>query len=479
MRKTISTSRNGGFSSVLILSVVCLVPPAQAQSSIPPANQKPTVPRNLTLSEAEALLLQRNLALAASRYQIEATRAARLLAGYKPNPVLTIGAQQFPFYSPASGSFPRFFSTSPNAAAQPTYTLHIDKTIERGGKRELRTAQADFQVKVAEALMMDVVRTELYQLRQAFILALLAKENLRLTETIDQQYQQTETLTQVRVENGDLAGAELYRIRAGRLQYQQAVLQAGTAYEQSTRDVLNLLGVRADEVSLSLSTESGEAASISKVSSVVSGGLQTSRFIQTAPLDISGSFDDRPVTQTLAELRQIALTQRPDVIAARNTLEAAERGLRLAEAQRKRDVIAGFEYQRVGEDHAIGVTLQIPLFTYNNQMAAIAQADAARREAASRVRQVELQAITDVEKAYQAYQSVRRTLDLYNTQNLYPVEKLHDISNYSYREGAASLLELLDSQRTYYQALAAHNQARADYQLSLWQLEQAIGRPLR
>src|SRR5215510_12407444 len=38
------------------------------------------IPRKLTLVEAEALLLQRNLAVTASRYQVEASRAARLIA---------------------------------------------------------------------------------------------------------------------------------------------------------------------------------------------------------------------------------------------------------------------------------------------------------------------------------------------------------------------------------------------------------------
>src|SRR5215470_2764749 len=69
----------------------------------------PSIPGRLTLAEAENLLLQRNLAVAASRYQIEASRAARLIAGYKPNPVVTVGAEQFPFYSPLSDSYPRFW----------------------------------------------------------------------------------------------------------------------------------------------------------------------------------------------------------------------------------------------------------------------------------------------------------------------------------------------------------------------------------
>ena len=167
------------------------------------------------------------------------------------------------------------------------------------------------------------------------------------------------------------------------------------------------------------------------------------------------------------------------MIAARNTLEAAGRGSLLAQAQRARDVDIAYEYQRVGDDHSAGVVVQIPLLVYNNYQAAITQANAQRRAAESLLRQAELQAVTDVEKAYQAYQSARRVLELYNSQNLTQVERLRNISTYSYKEGAVSLFELLDAQRTCNQALAAYNQARSDYQMSLWQLEQATGRPLR
>ncbi len=426
------------------------------------------VPRKLTLAQAEALLIQRNLAVAASRYQIEASRAARLIASYKPNPVMTIGAEQIPFQTPLKGTLPRFFATDSNAGANPVYTLRFDKIIERGGKRELRTEQADFQVKASEAQMLDAIRIQLFQLRQAFTSAMVARENLQLAETTNQQYEQTEKLTVVKVENGDLAGAELYRVRAGRLQYEQSVLQARTTYEQATRDVLNILGAHVEDV----------APTIEKVS-YSSPIQQLPDSLRNAPLEISGAFDDRPVARTPTDLRQIALAERPDVMAARNLLEAAGRGVLLAKAQHARDLDIGYEYQRVGDDHSAGVVIQFPLFVYNNQRAAATQAEAIRRAAEAQLRQAELQATTDVEKAYQAYLSARRMLDLYNSQNLTQVEKLRDISVYSYREGAASLFELLDAQRSYNQAITAYNQARADYQMSLWQLEQAIGRPLR
>ena len=442
--------------------LVCLT--AAGQDSVP------RVPSRLTLADAENLLLQRNLNVIAARYQVEASRAARLIATYKPNPVLTFGAEQFPVYSPLH-DMPRFFSTNSNAGAQPTYTFRLDKLIERGGKRELRTEQADFQLKTSEAQMLDAVRNQLFQLRQAFNNAMLARQNLVLAEGTQQQYEQTEKLTQIKLDNGDLPALELYRVRAGKLQFQQAVLQAQAAYDQSTRDILNLLGARADQV-----TPRQTAQNVSLA--VDPQGNEFPPSLRAAVLEVVGTFDMRPLMQTVAELRNIAIAQRPDVVAARNAFEGAGRGLLLAQAQRRKDLDVSYEYQRVGDDHSVGFVFQLPLFLYNNQQAAITQADMQRRAVEAQLKQTEFQALTDVEKAYRAYEASRRVLDLYNSENLMQVEKLKTISNVSFSEGAASLFEVLDAQRIYNQSMTAYNQAKADYQLSLWQLEQATGQQL-
>lgn len=472
--------------TVMLLSLFQLTH-AQNIGGIPSSVQK-TIPKKLTLSDAENLLLERNLAITSARYQIDATRAARLIASYKPNPVITIGAEQFVL---SHQLFSNLANTS-QLASQSTYTFRVDKIVERGGKRQLRIEQADFLTKATEAQMLDAMRQQLFQLRQAFTTATLARENLLLAQTINKQYEQTEKLTAIKVENGDLPALELYRVRSGKLQYQQQVLQANNAYQQSVHDVLNLLGAKVEDINSTLdsndqqalddtqdNTQSGESAQLAiKNVSQKQDVLMMENPLKTAPLEILGTFSDRPILKSIAELRQIALDARPDVIAARDNLSAAEAALRLAKAQRTRDIDIGYEYQRVGSDNTTGVVVQFPIFVYNNQQAGITQAQAQYKTAETQFHQVEHQVITDVEKAYQAYLIAKQSLDLYNSDNLVQVEKLHGIVAYSYREGAISLFELLDAQRTYNQALTAYNQARADYQMSLWQLEQAIGQPL-
>jgi cobalt-zinc-cadmium efflux system outer membrane protein len=84
-----------------------------------------------------------------------------------------------------------------------------------------------------------------------------------------------------------------------------------------------------------------------------------------------------------------------------------------------------------------------------------------------------------VEKAYQTYLAAQRSVALYSGANLKQVEKVRELVAFSYQHRAATLLELLDAERTARQAATSYNQARANYQLSVWQLEQAVGRDLQ
>lgn len=411
------------------------------------------LPSQLSLKDAEAILFERNLNIAVSRRMLEAAEAQRLIASYRPNPQLQLGGEQWSLYSPVPNGAPRFFETNPNAGANPVYTLQVQQLLERGGKRQLRTEQASAQVEAARVQVLDAFRNQLFQLRQAFATAILARENLKLAELTNRQYEQTERLIQTRVGNGDASPVELYRVRSGRLQYRQAILQARTAHQQALRDLLNVL-----------STDKAEAG--------------PSPVQDAVPFELVGDFGEPPVNSKLPDLRAAALENRPDLKAARHAMDAAERGTRLAEALRHRDINLALEYQRVGDDSSVGMIVQVPLFVFNNQKAAAAQATALQLAAKSQYRRTQIQVLTDVEKAYQAYLAAKEALELYSKDNLVQVQKLRDVAAFSFKEGATSLLEALDAQRTANQTLASYNQARSDYQVSVWQLEQAIGQAL-
>ena len=464
----------------VMLSMAIILPlAAEAQIPIPNQPVGASIPRKLTLAQAEQLLLQRNLTVLAAKFQVDAFRATRLIASFRPNPTLMLGGEQFIL---SSDFFKNIFHTNPATASETTFTIRYDQLIERGRKREIRVELADYQLKTGEALLLDAARTQLYELQQAFTAAALARENLQLSEATKQRYDLTVNLTEAKVENGDLARVELYRVQVAALPYQQAVQQARTSYQQATRDILNLLGARVEDVSITRPVVDDNKAQIVKASfNLRDTGDYPNRADppDDAPLDIEFKFDDRPIIQTQAELRMIALAERPDLIAARRSSDAARKALALARAQRARDILVGAFYQRIGSDNTLGVNVSFPLFVYNKGYAAISQAGAQLETAISLAREAELQALTDVEKAYLAYQSARRILDIYDATTLERAGRLKNVAAFSYKEGATSLLELLDAERSYNQTISSYNQARADYQSALWQMEQAVGRPLK
>ncbi len=175
-------------------------------------------------------------------------------------------------------------------------------------------------------------------------------------------------------------------------------------------------------------------------------------------------------------MRQYALKNRPDVIAARRNGAAARRAVDLAYALRHRDVTVRVQYLRVGPDNTLGVTASVPIFLFNNFQGDIDKAEAQLRQAEAATRQTILQANTDVEKAYKAYELTRQTLQVYTAETLAKAEESYQIAEKAYREGASTLQDVLDARRTLNQTWVTANQARSDYTLSLYQLEQEVGK---
>src|SRR5262249_4072916 len=260
------------------------------------------------------LLVQYNLTVTTARFGVESARAQRLIAAVRPNPTLTLGAEQFDLNAPGRNLF-----SNSNAAANRTYTSRLDQVFERGNKRVLRTEAAAFQVQAAEAQVLDTIRTQLLQLRQAFYTAVLARENVRVADENLDLTNDTERLITTRVRAGDAPEWDLIKFQANKVQFQRDLAAARLAYQQAVRDVLTLMGT-------AFPTGSSAAPA--------AGAPPMSTSLLDAPLDVIGELRAEPlaVSLSLDELRQAALETRPDVQAAQRGIEAAQRNLDLAYA---------------------------------------------------------------------------------------------------------------------------------------------------
>ncbi len=462
LRQTLLSAIGAFVFSLAFTPAIAQVPVASEAAIGPNQAAIPASPptARLSLQSATDLLIKNNLSVIAVRYNVDILRAQRIAAGLRPNPTVTFSATQF--------AIPRVFhrlsdavkTNNENGAANTAYTVEVDQLIERGGKRELRSEQAEFSIKAAEAQVQEALRQQLFQLRQAFFTAVLARENLRAAQENLDHFDRTENLLIVQVKEGYSAGVDLKRVQLQRLQFQRDLATGGQSYQQAVRDVFNLIG-QGDEPSAANSTQLVTFSSPSQT------GLPQEF--------IDGNLEIIPELLWIDDLRRMALANRPDIKAAELTVEAANAGLKLAEAQRVRDVTVGGQYSRTGSDNTVGVVVGLPLKIGPRANAAIVQATSTRLQAEAQLRLTRTQALTDVEKAFTAYQVSRDRLRLFTSGALATANDVRRIEEIAYRDGAKGLLDYLDAQRTYNQTLVDYNQARFDFLMSLYQLEFATG----
>src|SRR5438270_334981 len=186
--------------------------------------------RDLTLEEAQALLVQGNRDLQAARRAVESADAQRLVAGARPNATFSIN------------------STGIGSNAKPDTVFRIDQPFERGHKRELRLDAAAGLRQAAQQDFLDVLRQQLATLQGSYFDLKLAQEKaLTLTETA-QLFAGTLAAAERRLQAGDLATADVAKVRVdyeraqGANEIQRAASDLNAAAERVERFDGSLLG---------------------------------------------------------------------------------------------------------------------------------------------------------------------------------------------------------------------------------------------
>jgi cobalt-zinc-cadmium efflux system outer membrane protein len=118
-------------------------------------------------------------------------------------------------------------------------------------------------------------------------------------------------------------------------------------------------------------------------------------------------------------------------------------------------------------------SVSIPLFNRNQGELARTQSEQLRVEFLAQAARNQI--LQDVETAYAAFESSRQRVLLYEQTYLAQAKQSLDIEEFSYHNGAASILDFLDAERTYRATQLAYRQQLAAYLTNLAQLEAAVG----
>jgi cobalt-zinc-cadmium efflux system outer membrane protein len=388
----------------------------------------------LTWPEVRAKFEAENQTLQAGQFGVDEFRAQETTAYLRPNPNLSLLADQI---NPFSGGPPHSTFGFLLTSATVSY-LH-----ERQRKRELRLESAQKATGIAVSSQADLDRTLIFDLRMAFVQALQEKAILELAKENLAYYDHVLEVNRDRYRAGAIAKVDLTRLEIQRVQYESDLQTAEVNLRTAKIQLLVLLNER----------------------------TATDRF------DVTGPFDFTNVLAPLDEIRQAAIENRPDLKAALQSVDKAKTDHKLAVANGSTDPTFAFDVGRnppIDQYIGFGVSIPLRIFDRNQGEKARTQIDIERNERVANAARE--QVFGDVDSAYAMVNSNIILLQPYRDRYLKEAGEIRDTITISYEHGAASLLDFLNAQTEYRTVQVNYLNLIGSYLSAAGQLNLAVGR---
>ena len=400
------------FIAILFLSVAIIGVRAQTNS--------------LTLAEAKRFAFERNWDLLAAKSGVDAAAAQLLVAKEFPNPNLSASSAKIgerENSTPAgNGVWVRSYDT----------IFAVNQLIEIGGKRRDRQDVARAGVLGAKARFLDAKRTLDQGVTKAYVAALLANENARILRESAGYMRHEQEIAETRFKAGDLAESDLKQIQVAAEQYVLQEAAADAAAVQARTAMEMLLGVNQPK-----------------------GDWQPADSLEQICAEISTNFPSK--TSAL----------RPDVLAAQTDVRAAEANLELQIAERIPDPTIALQYEHNPPGggppvDTIGLGVSFPLPLWNQNQGAIHAAQAAVEQSRLALAKLQAQMASDILNAEAAFNEASSRLKRYREQIATQSASARASVIFKFEKGGATLVDLLEAERTDNDVRLATAQAMAD-----------------
>jgi len=391
-------------------------------------------PTRINLKDAIDLAMTHNPALQATRTQVSQNQAQEITANLRPNPTLSWDSQFLPLFH-----LSQFTSDLVNDQAQ--FDMGIGYLFERGNKRQHRLEAARAQTSVTRAQVTDAERSVQLTVAQDFIAVLQAESNLALSQDNLKSYQDTVGISQERYKAGDISEGDYLKIKLQMLQFQSDVATAQLARGQALVALRQQIGYDA----------------------------------VPSDYDVDGILAFQPLKLNLDDLKAVALATRPDLQAAQRSITAARSQFQLARANGKQDLNTSFGFSHVSGTSSGAFFFNLPLPIFDRNQGEIRRTQFAITQSEAQATAASQTVLTDVTNAFEAVRSNSEVVQLYTSGYLDNAKQSRDITQYAYQKGAATLLDLLDAERSYRATQLAYRQALASFMTAVEQLRAAVG----
>ena len=402
------------------------------------------LPDRLSLETAVAIFRARGFDLLLAEAAVDSARGDLASAGQVPNPSLSLGAGRVFHYDPTVEGCVGCSRDVWQAGISDQGAL-FDLVI---GKRRLRVDVARAALEAARLGRVDAERTLVALVKQTWVQGAVAQAALRAAGENAAASAETDRIVGLRYAAGAVSEADAARAETAKLEAEQAVDAAVQALASAKASLSFLLAVRGDVPDFTL---------------------------DETPLEGS-HVPERLATPALLEA---AYERRPDLAAARALVTSAESALVLAKRQVVPDTAVSAAYTQTGTGQnaiqpptlTFGLSFSPPVFY--RQKGEIRKAEANLAAQRLNLDKALARVDSDVATAAAAFDAARRRLGRMESRLLDRSRRARDLVGIQYEKGAASLLELLDAQRTFLATRTEYLQNLNDAWAALFQLEQA------
>lgn len=385
-----------------------------------PRATEPVAP--LTLKAALELALGANPELSAAERELEALEATIVQARVRPNPEISTLIED-------------------TRRATRTTTLQLNQPIELGGKRAARIGAAE-RGRDAASLELDAKRAEIRAaVTAAFFDVLVAQERLRLAQASVELAQRATAAAVRRVTAGKVSPVEETKAR---------VAEAGVRVE---------LALAASELATARKRLAG------------TWGNPAPRFERA-----EGDPEALPPLPALDGLNA-RLAASPNLLRARSEVERRQALVEVERSRRIPDMTVSLGAKRseeLGLNQAIlGVSVPIPVFNRNqgNLLEALRRTDKARDELAAAGTRLS----NELVQAHERLNAARQEVDSLQKNILPGAQSAYDAATKGFELGKFSFLEVLDAQRTSFQAKSQYLRALSEAHRAAAEIERVLG----
>lgn len=384
--------------------------------------------RVFKLEDVLELALKHSPAMTGVEAALEESQGRQMAAGAYLNPTVTGSAGRGAIRDPRTG------------ASITERTITVEQPLEWPDKRAARQRAADAGISGALAGIEEAkvavtaeVKAAFYQLLFSQQDTQLAKENLRTVEDFVM-------LIRARVETKESPKFEL--------------VKATVELQKADKDL-----ARADNALLVA------RANLNKVTGKALG----------EQFAIQGEYEAMRPGLDLRGLTEGALGRHPALRRQEKVVEQARFILEQERAARIPNVSVIGQYHREAGDESVTAGLSVPLPIWYRRQGEIGTAIGAHHRAQAEQTRAQHDLEQLVTQYFQEMQTAQRQIQVFEKGLLYQAKEAMDIAQFSFRNGVASLLEVIDAQRVYRQTLLEYAQAQADHSIAVARLERAVG----